>query len=196
MRLAAHQRHALLGLSLFAAWPLLTHAETSFTLKGGAVNLWDNTQTLDGTSRNLDDTSNRTFAIAWEHRRRNGAAFGMEYLIYRNDFTPPASPDTGLAKTQVLQFVARKYFDRAPVVHPFVGIGVGTSQTTVSYDTTTVSYTKYDWNLALQANAGVEFRIDPNFAFSAEVKGLYFDVDSSHYDPSSTGLFLGASVLF
>jgi len=174
---------------------MLAHAETAFTLKGGAVNLWDNTQTLDGASRNLDDTSHSTFAIGWEHRRRNGAAFGMEYLSYRNDFTPPSSPDTGLARTQVLQFVARKYFDRAPVVHPFIGIGIGTSQTTVSIDAPT-SYTKYDWNVALQANVGVEFRIDPNFAFSAEVKGLYFDVNSTHYDPSSTGLFLGASVLF
>jgi opacity protein-like surface antigen len=195
MCLAAHRLHALLGLSLFACWPMLVHAETSFTLKGGATKLWDNTQTVNGASRDFDDTSTSTFAIAWEHRRRNGAAFGMEYLSYRNDFTPPASPDTGVARTQVLQFVAHKYFDRAPVVHPFFGMGIGTSQTTVSYDTPS-SYTKYDWSLALQLNGGVEFRIDPNFAFSAEIKGLFFDVDSNHYNPSSTGLFLGATVLF
>lgn len=195
MRLATHRLYALLGLSLVAAWPMLAQAETSFSLKGGAVSLWDDTQTINTTPRNFDGTSHSTFAISWEHRRRNGAAFGMEYLSYRNDFTPPASPDTGLARTQVLQFVARKYFDRAPIVHPFFGMGIGTSQTTVSYDTPS-SYTKYDWNLALQLNGGIEFRIDQNFAFSAEVKGLFFDVDSNHYNPSSTGLFLGASVLF
>ena len=195
MRLAAHRLYALLGFSLFLALPVLARAETGITIKGGAVHLWDNTQNVDGTSRDFDATSNSTYAIGWEHRRRNGAAFGMEYLSYHNDFTPPASPDTGLARTHVLQFVARKYFDRAPVVHPFIGMGIGTSQTTVSYDTPT-SYTKYDWNLALQLNGGVEFRIDNNFAFSAEVKGLYVDVDSNHYNPSSTGLFLGASVLF
>lgn len=185
---------SLLLLSL-AASSTLARAETGFTLKGGAMNLWDNTQTLDGTARAIDDTSQRTFAIGVEHRRRNGAAFGMEYLNYRNAFTPPAGADTGLAKTEVLQFIARKYFLREPVVHPFLGLGIGTSRTTVSFDTPT-AYTKYDWTLALQLNGGVEFLLDENFSASVEIKTLYSDVDNVHYDPSATGIFFGAAVLF
>lgn len=193
------RRHSFLLASLLllslAAESTLARAETGFTLKGGAMHLWDNTQTLDGTARALDDTSQRTFAIGVEHRRRNGAAFGVEYLNYRNEFTPPAGTDTGLAKTEVLQFIARKYFLREPVVHPFLGFGIGTSHTTVSYNTP-AAYTKYDWTLALQLNGGVEFLLDKNFSALVEIKALYGDVDSNHYDPSATGLFLGASVLF
>lgn len=191
----SHRFPALLGLLLIAAWPAFARAETAFTVKGGAVRLQDDTQYFGGALRGLDDTSHNTFALGWEHRRRHGVAFGMEYLSYRNEFTPPSPPGTGLAKTQVLQFIVRKYFEQAPVVHPFVGFGIGTSQTTVTYDTPTL-YSKYDWNPALQLNGGIEFRIDQNFAASIEVKGLFYDVDSNHYNPSATGVFLGMSVVF
>lgn len=195
MRLHSLRLSSLLLLASLAAGPTLARAETGFTLKGGVMSLWDDTQTINGTARSLDDPSTRTFAVGWEHRRRNGAAFGMEYLNYRNEFTPPAGADTGLAKTEVLQFIARKYFLRAPVVHPFLGLGIGTSHTSVSYDTPT-AYTKYDWSLALQLNGGVEFRLDDNFSTLLEIKTLYSDVDNIHYDPSATGFFIGATVLF
>lgn len=195
MRLHPLRLSSLLLLASLAVGPTLARAETGFTLKGGIMSLWDDTQTINGTPRSLDNPSTRTFAVGWEHRRRNGAAFGMEYLNYRNEFTPPAGADTGLAKTEVLQFIARKYFLRAPVVHPFLGLGIGTSHTSVSYDTP-VAYTKYDWSLALQLNGGVEFRLDDNFSTLLEIKTLYSDVDNVHYDPSATGFFIGATVLF
>lgn len=195
MRLYALQLSSLLLLASLAASSTIAQAETGFTLKGGVMNLWDDTQTINGNPEKLDDPSKRTFAVGWEHRRRNGAAFGMEYLNYRNEFTPPGATSAGLAKAEVLQFIARKYFLRAPVVHPFLGIGIGTSHTTVSYDTPT-AYTKYDWTLALQINGGVEFRLDQNFSTLVEIKTLYSDVDSVHYDPSATGVFIGATVLF
>jgi len=195
MRLRLLRLATPLLFTSLAAGPLLARAENGFSLKGGAMNLWDDTQTLDGVPRALDDVSQRTFVIGWEHRRRNGAAFGLEYLSYRNEFTPPAGPDTGLAKNEVLQFVARKYFAPSSMAHPFLGLGIGTSRTTVSFDSPT-AYTKYDWNLALQFNGGVELRLDDNFAIALEIKTLFTDVDSHHYDPSATGAFVGAAVLF
>jgi opacity protein-like surface antigen len=196
MRPGSSRLSALLGLLLISAWPALASAAGAFTLKGGVMNLWDDTQVVDGTLRSFDETSYRTFGIAWEHRRAHGASFGVEYLNYRNEFTPPSTPDPGLARTQVLQFVTRKYFDASALVHPFMGVGIGTSQTTVSFDTPT-SFTKYDWNLALQVNAGVELRLDNNFALAMEVKSLYHDVSSSReYNPSATGVYLGMGFLF
>lgn len=195
MRHISHRLHALLGLSLLATWPMLAHAAGGISIKGGMMNLWDDSQSIDGTTRSFDATSNRSFAIGWEVRRRSGAAFGMEYLNYENEFAPPTTPQTGLARTQALQFIARKYFEQAPVVHPFIGIGIGSAETRVSFDTP-FSYSHYDWNLALQANAGVEFRLDRNFAMTLEVKALFVDADTFRYDPSATGAFFGLGVMF
>ncbi len=189
---------AVLGIAGFGAGMPAAYASGAFTIKGGAMRLWDNNQDIDSSPRTLDATSNSAFGFSFETRKRNDIGLGIEYLNYRNNFTPPSSPEPGLARTQTLQFVARKYFDPSVLLHPFVGFGVGIGQTTVSYDTSTTSYKHYDANLALQAMAGVEFRFDNNFGVSAELKGLYHDAGGTgnRYDASATGVFIGMTLLY
>ena len=124
------------------------HAGGAFTLKGGTMKLWDNSQDLDQSLRTLDDDSNRSFGFSYESRIHDNLGLGVEYLNYRYDFTPPDTAP-GLAHAQTVQFVAHKYFSLSELLHPFLGFGFGFSQTTVSYDIPTKSYDNYEFNLAL-----------------------------------------------
>ena len=171
--------------------PALAQAGGALLMKGGAMRLSDDTQTLNATSLTLDDTSNSTLAINVEGRVQNGMAFGAEYLTYRNDFTSTTVP-TGTAKTQTLQFLAKKYFIQGGPVHPYVGVGVGVGHTKINYSGTASYFGDNNFALAIQALAGLELRFD-NLSFLAEVKHLYHDVQSggNEYDPTATGLFLG-----
>jgi len=173
-------------------------ASGAFTIKGGTMRLWNDTQNLDNSPRIFDASSDRAFGFSFETRKRNGIGLGIEYLNYRNEFTPPSSPEPGIARTQTLQFVARKYFDASRLLHPFIGFGVGGSQTTVSYSTLITSYKHYDANLALQAMTGLELRFDGNFGVSVELKGLYQDAGGTgnRYDASATGVFAGMTLMF
>ncbi len=172
---------------LLAVLPAVAQAGGAFLIKGGAMRLTDNTQTLDFALRNLDDISNNTLAFNIEGRLRNGMAFGAEYSIYHHDFTPPAA-QAGLAKTQSLQFLAKKYFIEGGPVHPYIGAGVGVGQTDVSY----TGFSDKEYTLAIQALVGLELRFD-NLSFLAEVKHLYHDIEGggNEYNPTATGVFVG-----
>ncbi|MHB8454364.1 MAG: hypothetical protein ACYDDO_06625 [Acidiferrobacterales bacterium] len=189
---------AALGIAGFGAGMPTAHAGGAFTIKGGTMRLWNNDQDINGSPRTLDTSSDSAYGFSFETRKRNDIGLGIEYLNYRNHFTPPSSPEPGLARTQTLQFVARKYFDPSVLLHPFFGFGVGIGQTTVSYDTSTNSYKHNDANLALQAMAGLELRFDNNFGVSAELKGLYHDAGGTgnSYDASATGVFIGMTLLY
>jgi hypothetical protein len=179
--------------SLMATAPP-ARADGAVLLKVGGVRLGDENQFLAGTNRKFENSSARTFSVAWEARkRRSGAAFGVEYLIYRHDFTPGALiTGEGQAKTQTLMFRATKYFGRADV-RPFIGVGFGPGHTSVSG-----TNLDPEINLMLQAAAGVEFRVE-NFSFLVEARALHNDSDGetgNEYDPSGTGLFGGIGFLF
>ena len=172
---------------LLAVLPAMAQAGGAFLMKGGVMRLTDNTQTLETVPRELDDTSNRTLAFNIEGRQRNGMAFGAEYIIYEHDFTPPTA-QAGVAKTQALQFLAKKYFIEGGPVHPYIGAGVGVGQTDVSY----TGFSDKEYTLAIQALVGLELRFD-NLSVLAEVKHLYHDIESggNEYNPTATGLFVG-----
>lgn len=189
--LSTLRRFRFLVPGLLALLPTVAQAGGAFLMKGGVMRLSDNTQYVDFESRNLDDTSNRTLAVNVEGRARNGMAFGAEYLTYRNEFTS-ATAQSGEAKTQTMQFLAKKYFIDGGPVHPYVGVGVGFGRTNFNYISSGISYSDNDITLAIQALLGLELRFD-NLSFLAEVKHLYHDVASSgnEYDPTATGLFVG-----
>lgn len=179
------------GMLTLASAPAL--AGGALIMKTGKVQLWDESQSLDGQTRTFDSDSGRTFALAWEHRNRRGMGMGVEYITYRHDYTP-SSTTFGQAKTQILLFSARKYFNASEIVHPFFGVGMGLGHTSV----TGGADLNPDINFEVQANTGVELRFD-NIGFYVELKGLYNDSDGpsgNRYDPSGTAVFGGMSFIF
>jgi opacity protein-like surface antigen len=180
---------ALLLSAAFCMLPGTATAGGAFYIKGGAMRLQDDGQMIDSQQRTFDDTSYKSIGIGWEARKKNGLAFCIEYLNYRNEFTPPAD---GEAKTHVLQFGAKKYFFDSGVFHPYVGAGVGPGRTNVSYTSSGVSITEEDFAIVLHAALGMELRFD-NLSFMLEAKHLYFDVEGggNQYDPTATGLLVG-----
>jgi hypothetical protein len=163
-------------------------------IKGGAFRLQDDGQMIDLQQRNLDDTSHSTLAFSWEVRKKSGVALGMEFLSYRNDFTPPAALP-GEAKTVALQFVGKKYFIDGGVFHPYVGGGIGAGRTNVSYNNLGVEFSDEEYTLAMQFLLGFELRFD-NLSFVLEGKHLYHDIESggNEYDPTATGIFAGMGI--
>ena len=177
---------------VLAVVPAVAHAGGAFLVKGGTMRLTDDRQVIDFVNRDLEESSNGTLAFNIEARKRNGVALGFEYLTYRHDFTSSAA-ESGEAKTQVAQFLGKKYFIHGGPVHPYVGVGIGAGKTNVSYSPTAgASYSDEEFTLALQALLGLELRFD-NISFVAEVKHLYHDIEGggNEYDPTATGLFVG-----
>lgn len=181
---------ALLLSAALVMLPGTAAAGGAFFIKGGAMRLQDDTQMIDLQQRSLDDTSYSTLAFSWEVRKRNGVALGMEFLTYRNEFTPPAA-QPGEAKAIALQFVGKKYFIDSGVFHPYVGGGIGASRTNVSYG----SYSDEEFALALQVLLGFELRFD-NLSFVLEGKHLYHDIEGggNEYNPTATGVFAGMGI--
>jgi hypothetical protein len=192
MRLAIPQfAMPILVTVALGATPTLAQAGGAFLAKGGAMRLTDDAQQLDLQTRNLDESSAGTLGFSWELRRKGGATFGIEFLTYRNSFTPPFG-EPGEAKTWAVQFLGKKYFIDGGPFHPFFGAGLGPGRTRVSYHNAGVEFSDEEFTLVLQAVLGMELRFD-NLAFSLEAKHLYHDVESggNEYDPTANGVFAG-----
>lgn len=178
-------------LGALALLPVLAHAGGAFLVKGGTMRLTDDRQVIDLVNRDLEQNSNGTLAFNVEARKRNGVALGFEFLSYRHDFSSPAA-ESGEARTQVAQFLGKKYFIEGGPVHPYVGVGVGAGRTNVTYTAPGAQFSDEEFTLALQALLGLELRFD-NISFVAEVKHLYHDIEGggNEYDPTATGVFVG-----
>ena len=193
MRISCSRTAATLLVSAaLSMLPGTAAAAGAFFIKGGAMRLQDDGQMIDALQRNLDDTSFKTIGIGWEARKKNGLAFSIEYLDYRNEFTPPTSPSSGEARTRTLQFGAKKYFIDSGIFHPYVGAGIGLGRTNINYPSGTQSITEEDVAIVLHAALGMELRVD-NLSFMLEAKHLYFDVEGNgnQYDPTATGVLVG-----
>jgi hypothetical protein len=191
MRMSCSRTTATLTFSAaLCMLPGAAAAGGAFYIKGGVMRLQDNGQVIDALQRNLDETSNKTLGIGWEARKKNGLAFSIEYLNYRNEFTPPTSPSDGEARTDVLQFSGKKYFIDGGIFHPYMGAGIGPGLTHISYTSGGISFTEDDFALVLHAVLGMELRFD-NLSFMLEARHIYFNVDSNQYDPTATGVLAG-----
>jgi opacity protein-like surface antigen len=180
-----------LGLLLGLVLPVLTaQAGGAFYLRGGSVHLNDDTQTIDGQSRDLDAWSHSTYSVSVEARRRSGLAFGFEYLSYRQDFSPPQTAK-GEVRARLAQFIIKKYFGEHDI-HPFLGLGIGGGNAEWEYTSGGFTNSDTTFSLALQLNAGVEFRVE-NVGFLLEAKQLMHDIESTggDYNATGTGLFAG-----
>ena len=171
--------------------PALAQAGGAFLVKGGTMRLSDDRQSLNFVSQELDENSNGTLAFNVESRKRNGVAFGFEYMTYRHDFSS-AAVDSGEARTQSAQFLGKKYFIEGGPVHPYIGFGIGGGKTNVTFVSGGTQYSDEEFTLALQALLGVELRFD-NISVITEVKHMYHDIEGggNEYDPTATGIFVG-----
>lgn len=185
---------ALLLSAVLVILPGTAAAGGALFIKGGAMRLQDDGQMIDAAQRNLDETSYSTLAFSWEVRKNNGVALGMEFLTYRNEFTPPAA-QPGEAKTIALQFVGKKYFIDGGVFHPYVGGGFGVGRTNVSHNSGGASFSDEEFTLAIQVLLGFELRFD-NLSFVLEGKHLYHDIEGggNEYNPTATGVFAGMGI--
>lgn len=179
----------ILVIGLIALSPAMAQAGGAFIIKGGVARLADDTQMVGSTQLTMDESSSRAIAINVEGRKHNGMAFGGEYLTYRHDYSFPVS-QTGEARTQTLQFLAKKYFIKDGLLHPYIGIGIGFGWADITSSAGLTS--DIEVGIGAQALVGIELRFD-NLSFQAEVKQLYFDIDGSgnNYDPTATGAFVG-----
>lgn len=193
MRLNARARPLLVLTTLLATAPMAppAAADGAVMVKGGAVLLSDDTQLIDNVLGTLDDSSNRTFAVSFEHRTRRGMAFGVEYTSYRHDYTTVVSAEAGDTRTQIVQFIVRKYFfDKSPV-RPFLGVGVGGGYTHAEFRQGGIVREDDIGSFVLQGALGAEFRIE-NLSLMLEVKRFWHEPGSSNdYNATATGVFGG-----
>lgn len=192
MRLNAWVRPLLIMTTLLAAsMAQPAAADGAVLVKGGAVFLSDDIQLIDNVLGSIDESSTRTFAASFEHRNRRGMAFGIEYTSYRHDYTTVVTAEDGDTRTQVLQFIARKYFFQRSPVRPFIGLGVGGGYTHAEFRQGGIVREDDIGSFVLQGALGAEFRIE-NLSLMLEVKRFWHEPGSSDdYNATSTGVFGG-----
>lgn len=168
-------------------------------IKGGSMFLQDDTQLFDTPSRvpvnvNLNNTSYRAIDFSWEIRFGRGWAIGTEYLAYDHRFTPTANPaQRGIALTDAFMVSAKKYFLSSGNFHPYLGTGFGLGITNISNNRDGGTIDDTNFAAFFHAMLGVELRVD-NLSFLLEAKTLFFDNSTNdvEYDPTASGIFLGA----
>lgn len=169
-------------------------------IKGGAMRLQHGTQVFDGSplstlvNVNLDDVGYKTLNVGWEIRFRRGLSVGTEYLGYKHQFAPSASPSAqGIASTKTFMVSGKKYFFDSGNFHPYVGGGIGIGETDISNNRGGGSINRSDTALFLHAVLGIELRVN-NMGIMLEIRRLEFNRDNSYdveYDPTANGVLLG-----
>ena len=184
---------ALIGLcGLTAPATVLAQAEDAFIFKGGVLRQTHDEQVIDNANRSLANTSDNTFAIAWEKRLDRDRAMGVEVVRFNTDWQGPGAAK-GVIKSRVVMFTAKRYLPQPGNLYPFVGVGIGGAHATVSglnFDPAI--------GLALQVGGGVEWRGEL-VGLYGEVKGLYADAGNTSGDDinnSGIGAFVGVSLRF
>ncbi len=192
MRLNACLRPLLIMTTLLAAsMAQPAAADGAVMVKGGAVLLSDDIQLIDNVLGSIDESSTRTFAVSFEHRNRRGMSFGIEYTDYRHDYTTVVSAEDGDTRTQILQFIVRKYFFEKSPVRPLIGLGIGGGYTHAEFRQGGVVREDDIGSFVLQGALGAEFRIE-NLSLMLEVKRFWHEPGSSDdYNATATGVFGG-----
>lgn len=168
-------------------------------IKGGSMFLEKDSQLFDTpthvpVSVGLNSSSYKAIDVSWEIRFGQGWAVGAEYLGYDHRFTPSATPAArGIALTDAFMVSAKKYFFNSGSFHPYVGAGFGLGFTDISNNRSGGTINDLNTSLFGHAMLGIELRVD-NLSFLLEAKTLYFDNSAVdvEYDPTASGIFLGA----
>lgn len=166
----------------------------ALVLKTGTFTLSEESQSLSGIPLAFDDSASGVFGIELEWRMAGGTGFGLELVRYGNDWSSGIGT-RGDNDTTGLLFNAKKYFDVSPSVHPYVGAGIGFAG--IDFDGPGGSASGSD--LALQAMAGIDFRVGEKLGIYTEVKYLTSEPEDDfgdNVDVTGTGFFVGLSVGF
>lgn len=183
-------KKSLIAVALLACSSAAWAEESALMLKFGGFQLSHDAQTIDNAPRAFDDSADDVYGLAWEARHNDGAAFGVEFFRFTNDWSGAGGGD---ANARGLMFTMKKYMLPSGNVYPFIGAGVGAVHATVGgldFDPAL--------GLALQLVGGAEVRFDSVGLF-AELKGLYAEPGSIWGDDinlSGIGFSGGLSILF
>lgn len=183
---------SLSAAALLASAQCVLAEESALMLKVGGFQLSHDAQTIDSAARAFDDSADDVYGLAWEARHNDGAAFGVEFFRFTNEWEGPGTA-RGDTNARGLMFTMKKYMLPAGNVYPFIGAGVGALHATVGgldFDPAL--------GLALQLVGGAELRFD-SVGLYAELKGLYAEPGNIWGDDinlSGIGLFGGLSILF
>ncbi|BAU49472.1 hypothetical protein SVA_2924 [Sulfurifustis variabilis] len=184
---------ALAGAMLAAAAPSTFADGGVIIIKTGTFTLSEESQSISGISLAFDDSASGVFGIELEWRMAGGTGLGVELVRYVNDWDPVFGK--GDNDTTALLFNAKKYFAVSPTVQPYVGAGIGFAG--VDFEGPGGSASASD--LALQAVAGIDFRLGEKFGVYTEAKYLTSepeDDEGDNVDVTGTGFFLGLTIGF
>jgi opacity protein-like surface antigen len=155
------------------------------------------------TSNEFETTSRDVFGLEYGRKFKRGFSYGLSYFQIRNPFVIPVlTPSQGTLKTRYLFVVIKKYFGNSDGLQPFVGVGGGRADVSVSGCVNDTA-----GGLAAQANAGLRYRAG-RMSFVAEyrfVRTASMSLEGNTYatgdvvgklDLSGRGGFVGMGINF
>ena len=178
-------------LLVAAILPAFAHAESAFILKTGLFELSHENQSINGIQRAVGEDTEHAFALAWEKRRPDGVALGVEFLRFGSDWRSPGA--SGDISARALMFTMKRYQETALAIYPFLGRGIGGMYSNASgldFDS--------GFGPALQLSGGIELRSEMAGLY-AEIRGLYAEAGNFWGDEvnlSGVGAFAGLSLRF
>ncbi len=159
-------------------------------IKGGSTVLKNDTQNILGTSLLFDDKA-PSYGVEWEMVKKNGVAYGLEYIGFTHDYTE--SGIQGEMSTNIIMFNAKKYLGKN-AFRPFIGVGAGVSFVDVSGNVIGTAE-----GPALQLMAGFVYQTRNNIGIQAEVKWINAkneDDFNTEIDSSGVSAFIGVRIPF
>jgi opacity protein-like surface antigen len=161
--------------------------------KRGYLNLADDSQTIAGTERRFDDTSN-VWAIEGEWRAApdENVAFGGEILHFNNRYMRTSTSGNNFEdkmRTQALILKSKYIFDATKYWQPYAGFGIGL----VTAHDSTGAIEGIAEGVGVQGVAGMQFR-STRVGFRIEYMLLHSTLDDDKGDKikvTSQGVMFG-----
>jgi hypothetical protein len=150
-------------------------------LKTGRFNMSDRTQEVAGLQSEFDSKASGVLGVELEWRDRSGFAFGGELYRFTNKIVAIGTALEGEMEVVALMVNAKKYFEIADLLYPYVGAGAGMAANSFSGDVTGSAY-----GPAFQAMAGIDFRMK-NVGVYTELKYLSSSTGDSSGENTKIG---------
>jgi opacity protein-like surface antigen len=162
--------------------------------KTGAFNMSGTSQAIGGQPSSFKKSSKPVVGLEAEFRHRNGLAFGVEVLYYKNELSLNGSQLNGDQEVIASMLNAKYYFAPNSWLYPFVGVGGGLANAKFSGDVSgTMTGPVY------QAMVGADVRFSRSVGLYLEYKFLNAtttDSTGQKLDVGGSGILAGLSVVF